>query len=880
MHVLPDGFVFRSRYRSIRCMGMGGMGAVYEVHDNVTNGNRVLKVMLPHAQQNENLRARFAEEARFSGSIESDHVVRTFDAGIDDDTGLPFLVMELLRGEELGKMLARRQRLPSSEVITYLHQAALALDKTHALGIVHRDLKPENLFLTKRDDGSPCLKILDFGIAKLVQEGQAAASTMALGTPMYMAPEQAEGGRAVGPRADIYSLGHVAYTLLAGRPYWTDEFNQLGSLIAFFLRLSKGIQESPSTRAARSGAILPPAFDIWFGQATATSPNERFSHATIAIRSLAEALEIALPSTGAPDNDGLGATIDASAIAKSARLEDLSQNETLPALAVPEAMALGTDPTIQADMGPAGGLIVTPAAKEAKSLPESTDAELWGTSTSLQQLQIASQSIAWSRREYTRVTAFRWMSRLAAVGMVGVLGSLFFGAMSITVPMGTFRELSTARLLLASIILCGGAFGGAIIAGLFAAFGGRTPYAVGAGKVEIQGDEVLISGTESRSIARSDITQGWIEDVTTGSKTKSREAQWQVVLGLRNGHQVALQVSSKSEGEQLLRALGVSVVDRVLRVHLRSAASLVKHGELLGVTGLIILLGILPIAVGQAIVSAITLHFSLQICDVPDSVLFGHGSMMLAAAAIAGAAFYGARGASRFLQRREVVVGADGIAVEGFGKRVFVPHDQVAGVHRDPHGVNLELRNGKSLLLPTLCESLVPLPTVAGARLKLSAMATEIPDLFPSGVSREELYQRDVARRETLIDRIELARSAAADATSVSPRLDELLDQRDESLDVWQSRLQKLLDSKNSNSPYRIAQLTSNELAKVVEDATALPERRIAAAVALSSSPDSHVRKRVRVAVETCADDDTRAALEAAAEGELQELALQRLRRR
>lgn len=853
------------------------MGAVYEVHDNVTNGSRVLKVMLPHAQDNESLRARFAEEARFSGSIESDHVVRTFDAGIDDDTGLPFLVMELLRGEELGKMLVRKHHLAPSDVITYLHQAALALDKTHAAGIVHRDLKPENLFLTRRDDGSPCLKILDFGIAKLVQEGQAAASTMAIGTPMYMAPEQAEGGRAVGPRADIYSLGHVAYALLTGRPYWTEEFNQLGSLIAFFLRLSKGIAEPPSVRAARAGVILPQAFDDWFVQATSTNPEHRFSRSTTAIRALAQAFDIPLPESTMRSGDGLNAAIDASAIGQS----DRSTNETLPAPgALETAIAPGTEPTIQAYATPACCPAPEAAAPKTKSALESANADGLGSSTSSLHLQIDCKNVAWSRREYTRKQAFRWMNRLAALGMVGVLGSLFFGAMSITVPFEKLQELSTSRLLLTSLLLCGGSFGGAIIAGLFAAFGGRTPYAFGAGKVEIQSDHVVISGAETHKIAKTDVTQGWLEDVTNSAKTANQAAQWQVVLGLRNGHQIALHVPSKAEGEELLRALGVSVTDRVLRVHLRSAASLVKNGELFGVTGLLIMLGILPLAVGQSIVSAISLYFASQICNIADSVLLGHAGWMVIAAAIAGTAFYGARGVSRFLQRREVVVGADGIAVEGFGKRIFVAHDQVATVRRDPHGVKLELRNGKSLLLPTLCESLVPLPTVAGARLKLGAMATEIPDLFPSGVSREELYKRDVARRETLIDRIELARSAAADTTSVSPRLDELLDQRDESLDVWKTRLQQLLESNDPTSPYRIAQLTSTELANVVEDATALPERRIAAAIALSSSADAHVRKRLRVAVETCADENTRAALEAAAEGELQELALQRLRQR
>src|SRR6185369_2187750 len=105
------------------------------------------------------------------------------------------------------------------------------LDKTHAAGIVHRDLKPGNLFVTSRDDGSPCVKIVDFGVAKVVAQNQA-QKTKALGTPLYMAPEQIRGDAAISGRADLYSLGHVAYTLLTGEAYWKeDSKGDLGPLL-------------------------------------------------------------------------------------------------------------------------------------------------------------------------------------------------------------------------------------------------------------------------------------------------------------------------------------------------------------------------------------------------------------------------------------------------------------------------------------------------------------------------------------------------------------------------------------------------------------------------------------------------------------------------
>jgi serine/threonine-protein kinase len=167
---LVEGSVFSDRYRIVRCIAAGGMGAVYEVTHIETDRRRALKVMHPHFLQSEELRDRFRQEARVAAHVESEFIVDVFDAGVDAATQMPFLVMELLRGEEIGKLLQRNGRFSPIEVVTYLHQAALALDKTHRAMIVHRDLKPENLFLTYREDGAPRVKVLDFGIAKVVAE--------------------------------------------------------------------------------------------------------------------------------------------------------------------------------------------------------------------------------------------------------------------------------------------------------------------------------------------------------------------------------------------------------------------------------------------------------------------------------------------------------------------------------------------------------------------------------------------------------------------------------------------------------------------------------------------------------------------------------------
>ncbi len=298
--LLLPGAIFHERYRVVRRIKAGGMGAVYEVVDDRTNSPRALKVMLPSVLGDADLRARFALEAKVTGNIVSDHLVRVSDAGIDPPTGTPFLVMELLQGEELGSLAEKRGPMPAGEVVLYLHQAALALDKTHAAGIVHRDLKPENLFVTRRDDGSPCVKILDFGIAKVVAEGTAHA-TRPLGTPIYMSPEQVRGLASIGPRTDLLALGHIAYTLLVGEPYWQKDLAGADSLFPLLQKIVEGIRDAPSARAQRRrGVTLPPAFDAWMVKAAAPLPDDRFDRATVQVAALAEALGVAGPRAAFP----------------------------------------------------------------------------------------------------------------------------------------------------------------------------------------------------------------------------------------------------------------------------------------------------------------------------------------------------------------------------------------------------------------------------------------------------------------------------------------------------------------------------------------------------------------------------------------------------
>ncbi|MEJ7728694.1 MAG: serine/threonine-protein kinase [Polyangiaceae bacterium] len=293
---LAPGAVFHGRYRIVRCLDVGGMGAVYEAVHLKTRRRRALKVMLPNMVASAEARARFQLEVTICADIESDHIVETFDADVDPESGSPYLVMELLRGEDLGMLLARRGALPASEVVSFLGQVASALDRTHRAGVVHRDLKPENIFVSHRDDGTTHVKVLDFGIAKYVaQSAGVTRQTASVGTPLFMAPEQICGDGNIGPPADNYALAHIAYALLTGEPYWETEAQAVEGVYPLLVKVVDGMTCSAVLRASERGISLPVAFDAWFERATALTPADRPSTATEVVATLAGCLGLPVP---------------------------------------------------------------------------------------------------------------------------------------------------------------------------------------------------------------------------------------------------------------------------------------------------------------------------------------------------------------------------------------------------------------------------------------------------------------------------------------------------------------------------------------------------------------------------------------------------------
>ncbi len=318
MTALQPDSVFATRYRIARVIAAGGMGAVYECVHIETERKRALKVMHAHFVQSPELRDRFKREAKVAAQIDSEFIVDVFDAGVDEPSGMPFLVMELLKGEELGKRLERVGRFAPPDAITYLWQTALALDKTHKANIVHRDLKPENLFLTQREDGPPRIKVLDFGVAKFVAETGTSGATRSLGTPLYMSPEQFRSQR-VSPASDIFALSLMAYTLLVGEAYWSTEASGDVDIIGFGMKAVFGPTEPATVRAARRGVTLPAAFDAWFFRSTASDPTVRPTTASACIAALGEAFGL-----------------------NPARMSGLGSSDPLPALSASTTTPLGS----------------------------------------------------------------------------------------------------------------------------------------------------------------------------------------------------------------------------------------------------------------------------------------------------------------------------------------------------------------------------------------------------------------------------------------------------------------------------------------------------------------------------------------------------------
>ncbi len=276
------GEILGGKYQVTRLIGRGGMGVVVEAR-HLDLGERVaVKVLHPRYIDNAEAVTRFHHEARAAAQIRGEHSVRLIDFGTLEESGSPYLVMELLEGRDLTGVIDAGP-VTLADAALYILQACEGMAEVHAHGIVHRDLKPGNLFLTKSVAGEPLIKVLDFGIAKGVavhdpQVGSLTQTLVSLGTPLYMSPEQVRSSRQVDARADVWSLGVIFYELVAGRPAFG------GNTVT---HITAQVLEGTPFALTSLRPDLPPAIDAVIDKVLTKNPEGRY----VDVAALAAALE-------------------------------------------------------------------------------------------------------------------------------------------------------------------------------------------------------------------------------------------------------------------------------------------------------------------------------------------------------------------------------------------------------------------------------------------------------------------------------------------------------------------------------------------------------------------------------------------------------------
>lgn len=272
------------------------MGAIFEAVHTATERRVALKLLFPHIMSVASARRKFELEAKISARVNSPFIVEVLDAGFDEATKSPFLVMELLEGQTLAAFVRSRGPLAVDEALQLLEQLAAGLDAAHkykeggvSRPIVHRDLKPENLFLSHEDD-LIVLKILDFGIAKVLGES-CNVSQEVRGTPLYMAFEQVTAG-VLSPQTDVWALGLIAYFMLTGQSYWRSASEPSANVQSLFAEILNLPLVAPTVRAAQQGSnvVLPPELDAWLLTCLEREPARRYASAGAAVEAFARAL--------------------------------------------------------------------------------------------------------------------------------------------------------------------------------------------------------------------------------------------------------------------------------------------------------------------------------------------------------------------------------------------------------------------------------------------------------------------------------------------------------------------------------------------------------------------------------------------------------------
>lgn len=270
----PAGRIIDGRYRLVRLIGDGGMGSVHEASHARIDRKVAIKLLHPDFVANQEALDRFSREARAASSIGHPNIVEIYDLGREPD-GTAFMVMELLDGEDLGSTLARQGALSPARAVAVALQVLSALHEVHRHGIVHRDMKPENVFLSADAAGRESVKLLDFGVAKIQQGMESENLThtrtgTVLGTPYYMSPEIARGGRRFDHRVDLWAVGVMLYEMISGvRPFEGEGYNEI--LASILMEDARPLQEVAPNVPLRLAEIVD--------RALRKDPDERYGGA-------------------------------------------------------------------------------------------------------------------------------------------------------------------------------------------------------------------------------------------------------------------------------------------------------------------------------------------------------------------------------------------------------------------------------------------------------------------------------------------------------------------------------------------------------------------------------------------------------------------------
>jgi serine/threonine-protein kinase len=278
--VFQPGDILAEKYKVERVLGQGGMGVVLAARHLQLGDLVAIKLVLPELVQQSELMERFGNEARVARMLKSPHAGKVLDFGVLEPDNAPFIVMEYLEGRDLSRVLAADGPLPLTTAVDYVLQACVALAEAHSFGIVHRDIKPSNLFLTFGLDGHPVIKVLDFGIAKVLSNSQPQLTNTRgmMGSVLYASPEQLESAKNVDGRTDIWSLGVAFFELLTGQfPFMGDDIASIA--VQVFSKPAKGIRELRPE--------LPIAFEAIMARWLAKNRDERFPNISELSKTLA-----------------------------------------------------------------------------------------------------------------------------------------------------------------------------------------------------------------------------------------------------------------------------------------------------------------------------------------------------------------------------------------------------------------------------------------------------------------------------------------------------------------------------------------------------------------------------------------------------------------